>query len=226
MKKGLVWGAPWDDIWGKYSTPWHPAEPGEGRAWLDVPAAPGIAAGFCEELVINPTWFCLSYWAAFSKNSSCGVSSPRRYQKGWPREIGQLLVSSQKNLTEEQRSFSRSSGTVRPLCLALSFPPLCCQWHHPAPNKAHICVSSDFSGFKPCLLSPQHNQDESQHCKWPLGAVCALDMDFLFCTSTTSSCQHCCDTLTQAGVFGAACLGCSSPLGVDENSITYLFPLQ
>lgn len=77
----------------------------------------------------------------------------------------ELFVSSQNNPTEEQRSFSRSSGTLSPFCLGCLLPSPLFQRHHRAPNKAHICMSSDFSVWKPCLPSLQDNQDEPQHCR-------------------------------------------------------------
>lgn len=100
-----------------------------GRAGpgLMCQAAPGIAAGFCEELVINPTWFCLSYWAAFSKNSSSGVSSPRRYQKGWPRETGHIscLLVARKILLRNRGAFPGAVGQWGPFVwLFTSLPPL------------------------------------------------------------------------------------------------------
>lgn len=75
----------------------------------------------------------------------------------------QLFVSSQKNPPEEQRSFSRSRETVRPLCPGCLHPSLCSQCH--APNKAHIYISSDFTVLKPCLLFLQDNRDEPQSCR-------------------------------------------------------------
>lgn len=101
---------------------------------------PGIAADSCEELinhVINPARFCLSCWAAFSKNSS---SPPRRQQKGWPRDTGHIscLLAARKTLLGNRGAFPGAVGQRG--CL---LPCLCSQCH--APNKAHICTSGDFT---------------------------------------------------------------------------------
>lgn len=71
------------------------------------------------------------------------------------------------------------------------------QRHHRAPNKAYICMSSDFTVLKPCLLCLQGKDEGKANRISPstAGAVSALDMDFPFCAPITTSCQPCSDTV-------------------------------